>query len=684
MIDARAESALSAREISSPSKHRMTRPSEEIEEPSTAQEDQAIRAPDQPVKPRILGARAFILALLLIPGNCYWVVMMEKVLKGPYPTSISIFANVIFIFLFIWIANHIVGRLFPRAALNQAELLLVYTMLAIASAMAGHDSVPVLIMMLGHPCQFATPENGWMAKFGQYLPKNIMVTDPEVLKGYYSGASTLYTKEHLLAWLVPVLVWSLFVIAMLVVFMCVNVLVRTQWMDREKLSFPIVYLPLEMSDTEGKLYKSRLMWAGFALAGGIDLINGFHWLYPNIPEIVVRHVDLHPFLTAKPWSAMGWTPYMLDPFTIGLGFLLPVDLLFSCWFFYIFWKAQLVISSAMAWDALPEFPFVREQCIGGYMAIVAFLLYSGRHTLKQIYLRAMRKPSELDDSTEAMSYRTAALGALLGSVFLIGFFVWIGLSPWIAVAGMLIYFALAIAVTRIRAELGPPVHDQHFSGPDHILSRIMGTETMGARSLTGLTFFYWFNRAYRSHPQPVMMEGLKMAQVTKVSNRRFMWGMMIAGIVGTYAAFWAFLHLAYVYGTAAKFYSGIWFAQEAFGRLDWWISAPSKPNWPAIWAMIIGFVFCTGLNILRIRSVWFPFHPIGYAISGSWSMNLCWSPLLIAWILKLTALRFGGLRLYRRAIPFFLGLILGRCIVGSAWSIIGILTHTPMYSYWGA
>jgi hypothetical protein len=79
-----------------------------------------------------------------------------------------------------------------------------------------------------------------------------------------------------------------------------------------------------------------------------------------------------------------------------------------------------------------------------------------------------------------------------------------------------------------------------------------------------------------------------------------------------------------------------------------------------------------------------PFHPIGYAISGSWSMNLVWLPLLIAWLAKLTVLRYGGLRLYRIALPFFLGLILGDCTMGTLWSLIGLLLGTPTYNFWGA
>lgn len=636
------------------------------------------------VSPGVIRKRAILLGAILIIPNNYWVIMMEKVLRGPYPTSISLFANVVFILLCLWSLNRLIRRISPRWALNQSELLLVYTMVAIGSALAGHDTISVMIQLIGHPYQFATPSNGWMERFGSYLPQRLLVSDLEVLKGYYRGASTLYTSANLHAWMTPVLIWSAFFVALMFVFMCINVLVRSQWMDREKLAFPIVYLPLEMSDTDGKLYRNKIMWIGFAIAGGIDFINGLHFLYPNIPEIVVRHVDLLPYIKSKPWTAVGWTPYSFYPFAIGLGYLLPVDLLFSCWFFYIFWKMQLVISNAMAWDALPEFPFIREQCFGGYMAILVFLVYAGRHYLRQVWNKVIGKPSEISDEKEAMSYRSAALGLLLGTGAIAGFFVWIGLSPMLALIGVLLYFALSIAVTRMRAELGPPVHDLHFSGPDHLITRAIGTEAMTPRSLTALTFFYGFNRAYRSHPMPVLAEGLKMADVSKASHRRFMWGMAVATLVGTLAAFWAFLHAAYVYGAAAKFNSGIWFAYEAYNRLNGWIAAPTKPNFPAIWAGVVGFVFCTMLNILRTRMVWFPFHPIGYAISGSWSMNLVWLPLFIAWALKLLTLRFGGLRLYRRAVPLFLGLILGQCIVGSFWSLYGIIFDIPTYNFWGA
>ena len=39
----------------------------------------------------------------------------------------------------------------------------------------------------------------------------------------------------------------------------------------------------------------------------------------------------------------------------------------------------------------------------------------------------------------------------------------------------------------------------------------------------------------------------------------------------------------------------------------------------------------------------------------------------MAWLIKLLALRYGGIQLYRTLLPFFIGLILGTCVgVGGA------------------
>ena len=57
-------------------------------------------------------------------------------------------------------------------------------------------------------------------------------------------------------------------------------------------------------------------------------------------------------------------------------------------------------------------------------------------------------------------------GLVGGLLALVAFSVVLGLAWWLAVLFFLIYLGLALAITRMRAELGTPVHDLHFTGPD--------------------------------------------------------------------------------------------------------------------------------------------------------------------------------------------------------------------------
>lgn len=57
-----------------------------------------------------------------------------------------------------------------------------------------------------------------------------------------------------------------------------------------------------------------------------------------------------------------------------------------------------------------------------------------------------------------------------------------------------------------------------------------------------------------------------------------------------------------------------------------------------------------------------------------------WTPDL-AWLIKLPLIRYGGLPMYRRLLPLFFGLIVGDCVVGCAWTIIGLAGDLPSYRF---
>lgn len=641
-------------------------------------------------KEGVLRLRAMLVAIPLAVIDSYWVIQMEKIRPGPYATTISIFANAVFILTLLVALNSIRGRWRKRPVFSQAELLLIYVMVCMGASLAGHDMIPVLIQMMAHPFRYATPENAWMPLFGDHLPLWLIVSDPDVLKGYFEGNSTLYTREVLTAWVPPALRWCGFTVVLVFVMMCINTLVRRQWMENERLTFPVVQLPLAMTEPGGALWCSKMMWMGFAVAGGISLLNGLAMLYPSIPRIPVKHEwDLASFVVTPPWNALGWTPISFYPFVIGLGYLLPTDLAFSCWFFFLFGKLQLVISRAMAWDTVPQFPFLKNQSIGGCAGIVALMLWSARGFLKRMLLHILGRGDGLDDSQEPMSYRTAALGAIAGSAVLIAVVAQIGLSPVIGVVAFAVYFAISTAIARMRAELGPPVHDLSMSGPDELIPQSVGTQNMGAGNLTALSYLYWFNRAYRGHPMAIGIEGMKMAQAARADQRRFLIGVMVAVAVGSVAAFWMYLHLAYSLGCASKFATvhnwpmGTSFGAEPHLRLESWLRNPSPPDTGANAATLSGFAFALFLGVMRMQFVSWPFHPIGFAISGGFTMRLVWLPILISWLVKIAVLRVGGLKLYRALLPLFLGLIIGEMIIGCLWSLVGIAFNVQTYSFWG-
>jgi hypothetical protein len=654
---------------------------------------------------------------------------------GPYPTSFSLYANAVVWLLLLIGVNRLLERRVPRLALSQPELLVVYVMLVVASSLHSLDLMDVLIPMLGHPTWFATPENGWARTILPHIPAGWRVQSQEALSGYYQGNSSLYRWEVLRAWLPPILTWGVFLLVLVGTMLCLSSLVRRRWVEEERLAYPIVQLPLSMTEPGGRLLANRLLWMGAGLSGGIALLNGFATWYPSIPALSVRMQDVSPYFTTAPWNAIGWTPISFYPFAIGMSYLLPVDLLFSCWFFYLFWKVERISGAALGLaEPGSRYPYINEQCLGAYLAIVAAALsrfwildfgfwigkFTGMNRIDRMGGERKRPslpvcpvdpahpvhpclnagpiqnpnaqpwgpaprfapPPEIQNAEEALPPRLALAGAVLGTAALAYFFAAAGLSPGLALGGIGLYLAISLAVTRMRAELGPPAHDLHFIGPEQVFATVYGTRALGARQLVLLSYFFWFNRAYRGHPMPNQLEAFKMGERTGISPRAFVLPIVVASVAGVICGFWTYLHFAYELGGSARMPGHVvGFGREPFDRLSSWLATPGPPDHTALGAIAIGAAVALLLQVLKLQFAAWPLHPLGFAVSGSWSMNTIWVPVMIAWAAKALTLRYAGLRGYRTLLPFFFGLILGDFTIGCLWPLVGWVFQVPYYSF---
>jgi len=625
-------------------------------------------------------ARALAIGLALAVANAGWVIHMERVRAGPYVTSISLFANAVFLLAVLTAANHGLRRWLPRLAFSAGELLLIYAMVSIGSGVAGMDFIQVLMMILGHATQFATPENGW-ARFFPYLPDWLVVTDVTAVARYHSGHADFWLAENWRPYFVPCVAWLTFVGALLMTMQGVNALLAHSWIERERLTFPTLVLPLALAHEPPPFYRQPAFLVGSAIPILWTGMNGLHFLYPAVPEIPVRAFDLVQGSPSRFLRAMTWMPVTFYPFAIGLGYFLPTDLLFSAWFFYLFWKLEAGLCAVFALDVNPLMPYPSQQALGACLGLVGYLSWTSRGAIQEVWL-AIRGGGPLRRMTGEL--RWAALATVVGTVYLVGFSRLAGLSWPVLLLFWGLYAVVVIIVTRMRAELGPPCHDFHKMGPDLMLTASLGSQNLGPRELGVLTLFWWFNRAYRSLPMAHQMEALKAQHESDLPLGGWHVGMWLAGVLGAAAAMLTYLHLAFKLGAAAGFHSGFGYGWANYGQLMAWLERPTPPDWAASGAIGVGLLFSLVLLALRLRYLGWPFHPIGFAIASSWSINLVWLPLLLAWVLKVSIVRAGGLSLYRRCRPFFLGLILGDCLMGCAWALIGVVLGLPTYSFWGA
>ena len=136
------------------------------------------------------------------------------------------------------------------------------------------------------------------------------------------------------AWLWPIVAWSGLVVVILFMMLCVNIIIRRQWIDHEKLSYPLTTLPVELLGNTSALFRNKLIWLGFGIAFGLEILAGLNYLFPVIPSLKIKY---QLYFSDRPWNAVGRLPIYVYPFAIGFGYLMPLDLSLSLWFsIYLF------------------------------------------------------------------------------------------------------------------------------------------------------------------------------------------------------------------------------------------------------------------------------------------------------------------------------------------------------------
>ena len=620
-----------------------------------------------------------VLCVGLSAGEPYGVLVVHG---SPLCADFSTGGAIFLFFVLVFLVNSALRCLGPRVGLSSGELVTVYVMLVVASAVPSWGFTMNMMGLIGGLRYYASPENRWSELILPHVKSWLTPTDDVALRDFFQG---LPPGEPLAwrAWVVPLAWWSSFILAVYVVMVCVVAILRKQWVEHERLTFPLAQLPLEMAATgrsggSSGLFRSRAMWFGFLLPALVLSYNGIQKYTPGMPPFV-----LHAWLPVVPGVLVPNFAVRFE--VIGLGYLVNTDVLLSLWFFAWYFMVEKAIFAKIGFTigpvelySDPGTPTEAYQAFGAVAAYVVIGLWVARKHLRAVFRKALFDAPEVDDSRELLSHRAAVVGLVVGLVYIVAWMSRSGMAVGHAVifiVGALIAF---LGLTKIICEAGLAYARTPVT-PSALTHSILGPAGLGPASVVNLGMALTWSGDTRTIVMTSAATGAKMGDAARVHPRSLFWSMLLALVVALLSSIIAVLLIGYTYG-------GMNLGSWQFGGMTnatgaWMTEHASIPegttggmNYGKMCFLGIGAALMTALMTCRYRFPWWPIHPAGLAVGLTHPTFHVWFSIFIAWLVKVLVLKFGGISLYRRTRPFFLGMVLGAFTTAGMWLVIDGLT----------
>ena len=579
--------------------------------------------------------------------------------------------------------NGLLHKLAPSQAFTTADMVVIFGIFSVASAISAEwtfTNMNYVHVFAG----FIDRDPAYKEFYLPNLPKTMYFSDPDQVRDYIAGGNGFwYFLSRIDLWLPKIGMWTLLYGSITIALLCVNSLMRDAWLRRERLSFPMVQLPVAMMENDGRgpLWRNRTMWIAFALMFSIDMLNGFHYLYPNLPSIPVKEQfhDLRNIFTEQPLHSMGFTPISLYPFIAALALFMPSDLLFSVVFFFLARKFILVALASYGIQSdtfgggflSPAPPYFTEQTWGAIIGLFATAMWIARSYLREVW-RDIKTGAAAGDG--GISHRTAFLIFCACFAVVLAFLGYGDLPLYLMVPYLLAFVGFSMVLTRMRAQVGPPTHEFAFFGPNQLLMNFYGTRNLTPKDAVILgTPFLGINRISRSHVMPVQLEAMKMADMNRVNQRGMFWLLSLALVVGIFVGSFWFVQKGYVRGA-----EGGWGDPKAV--LDGVRNTPTGPSIIGMSMVFVGFAVVTILDVVRFNVPGFWLHPVGYALSMNFGVDYYWSGLIIALLVKTAVQRYYGLRGYRQLRNIAFGILIAEYSAEFIWATMAMVTRQSTYT----
>jgi len=621
--------------------------------------------------------KAFLWGILFVVFISY---VDPVFLNGLTADFVGGFAILCLFFIIIFL-NPVLNLIKKNFSLSQSEILLIFTMCLTACVIPSWGLMANLIPIISGFKYYASPENRWEEFVIPNIRKFLIPQDINKIRMFFEGVPKNY-KFPYSKWFLPLSFWFLFYIILSFFFICIAVILRKQWVEKEKLIFPIALLPVEITkyrenEKIPSLLKNQFFWIGFSIPFLYSMIVILRSFFPSIPNIILWKSIPVFRRTTNILFVLSWPIF-------GFSYFVNLNVLFSLWFLHLLSKIQTGYLNITGYS-LPG----HTECFDGSSAVTTyqgagaviiffiFLIWQARRHLKDIFRKAVYNLKEIDDSEEILSYRICFFGFLISFILLIFFFFLMGMPFFVSIVFLFYTLATFVALNRLICQAGLGFARSQCP-PESFTAYILPPDLVGSSGYAGIGIQYPWAGDIRTTILTSTQNSLKIKENTDICPRYIFLSILLSIIISYFVSAYSHLTNGFKIGALNKHPWFFQFFPQVTGNfiLDK-IKNPltkeiiySRYLFTGIGAGIMAF-----LIFMTTKFLWWPIHYIGYPFCDSLPIERGWFSIFLAYIIKLLVLKYGGIHIYRKFQPFFYGIIVGAVAGCGAGMIIAVATH---------
>ncbi len=637
--------------------------------------------------------RAFIIGIAIVAGVCLVDVYsgLAKGYGGLADTCFSSAAVLALVVLAVLIGP-IIKLIRREWALRQAEIMLVWCMVLVACAIPG-DGLGAFwySIVAGGPYMARRPDVQWTLDGSlTYTPNALVLSkDPKSVAARQYFESVPGGRVPWRVWVRPLLSWAAFLVPMYlaVLFMCA--ILRRQWVEVERLMFPLASVPLEFTEESAQqgllpsLFSNHAFLGGLIACGTMRLLSSLP-LFFGAAQAWSLNLPLADMVADTPLQSMSLDNFSLSYTAIGFGYLVPADVSLSVWFFFIFSRLELAAGS---WLAIPSAEggswskLMRWQQLGSNVVFVLGMLFLARRHLWAVTRKALRLSRSDEDAQEPVSYGWAFWGFVLSMGFCIGWHRYFGVPVLIAAYALALLFVWFATYARIVAQGGLYIARPLWLLEDVVQSTTGRLSGPGAVIVSAHSYMLMYGASIMM--APVAMDSFRISSVFTRRKRLFMVALVCSILVAMGATTYMVLTEAYKMG--ALNFAFTWATNRVpfsvFDSSQRIIKAPLQTVDPYPGSFGLGFVLTGVTMFMRARFYWWPIHPIGSLACNSYAAQRIWIPFFLGWLTKMSIMKLSGGQMLRAARHFFIAYIIAEVFISSLSTALTTITQGAIPSF---